>query len=40
MSRGEFPEAVSLGVRAVGWSEAEVNAWIAERIALPRKVAA
>jgi len=32
MSRGEFPRAISLGRHAVGWIEADVEAWIAERI--------
>jgi prophage regulatory protein len=38
MSRGEFPRAVSLGRHAVGWNEADVDAWIAERV--PRSRAA
>ena len=29
---GEFPAQVSLGPRAVGWLEAEVDRWIASRI--------
>lgn len=29
---GEFPAQVSLGARAVGWVEAEVEAWIAAQI--------
>ena len=28
-----FPHSVSLGARAVGFSEAEIRAWIAARIA-------
>ena len=32
MSRGEFPRAVNIGRHAVGWTEASVEAWIAERI--------
>ena len=28
---GLFPRPVSLGARAVGWLESEVNAWIAAR---------
>jgi prophage regulatory protein len=38
MSRGEFPQPVKLGARAVGWRESNVLAWIAAR--QPRKVAA
>ena len=28
VSQGAFPAPVSLGGRAVGWIEAEVNAWL------------
>lgn len=38
LSEGTFPRPVALGVRAVGWIEAEIDAWIAERIALSRGV--
>jgi prophage regulatory protein len=31
VSRGEFPAPVELGVRARGWREEQVDAWIAER---------
>jgi prophage regulatory protein len=30
---GRFPKPVRLGERGVGWVEAEIQAWIAERIA-------
>jgi prophage regulatory protein len=33
---GTFPRPVPLGVRAVGWIESEVNAWIAERVRIAR----
>lgn len=33
MARGEFPRSVSLGERSVGWVEADVDSWIAGRIA-------
>ncbi|HBH27053.1 MAG TPA: AlpA family transcriptional regulator [Rhodospirillaceae bacterium] len=36
MARGQFPAQVALGPRAVGWLEAEVNAWLAQRIAAAR----
>ena len=36
ISRGTFPAPVSLGGRAVGWIEAEVNAWLTARIAQRR----
>jgi prophage regulatory protein len=32
MNRGEFPPSVSLGLRAVGWVESEVQNWIDRRI--------
>ena len=32
MNRGQFPESVPLGGRAIGWIEEEVNAWIEDRI--------
>ncbi len=30
---GEFPPQVSLGARAVGWVESEVDEWLVHRIA-------
>ena len=33
IQRGDFPKPVHLGKRAVGWPEAEVNAWLGERLA-------
>lgn len=30
---GDFPRPVNLGAKAVGWVEAEVDDWIARRIA-------
>ena len=35
-AQGRFPRPVSLGSRAVGWIEAEVDEWIRERIAESR----
>ena len=32
LDQGRFPRPVSLGARAVGWIEAEVDEWIRERI--------
>ena len=37
ISRGTFPAPVSLGGRAVGWIEAEVQAWLTARIAQRRR---
>ena len=31
MARGEFPLPVRLGRRAVGWLEADIDAWIQSR---------
>ena len=32
----KFPQRVKIGVRAVGWLDKEVNAWLIKRIALSR----
>ena len=39
LDQGRFPRPVSLGTRAVGWIEAEVDEWIRERIEASRSVA-
>ena len=36
LDQGSFPRPVSLGARAVGWIESEVDEWIRERIAASR----
>lgn len=36
LDQGRFPRPVSLGGRAVGWIEEEVDEWIRERIAESR----
>jgi prophage regulatory protein len=36
LEQGRFPRPVSLGGRAVGWIESEVDEWIGERIAESR----
>ena len=36
LDQGRFPQPVSLGARAVGWIEAEVDGWMRERIAASR----
>lgn len=33
-----FPAPVQLGVRSVAWPEAEVLAWVEERLKAPRKL--
>jgi prophage regulatory protein len=40
VSQGTFPRPVSLGGRAVGWVEDEIQSWLAERIAARREAAA
>ena len=37
ISEGSFPTPVSLGGRAVGWIEAEVQAWVEGRIKASRQ---
>ena len=32
MANGEFPTSVSLGGRAVGWLEEDVNSWLEEKV--------
>jgi len=31
MSRGNFPQQIKLSLRAVGWAESEINAWMDAR---------
>ena len=40
ISQGTFPKPVSLGARAVGWVEAEVQEWVQRQIEASRKAAA
>ena len=37
LEQGRFPRPVSLGGRAVGWIEAELDEWMRERIAASRR---
>jgi prophage regulatory protein len=39
VSEGKFPKPITLGPRAVGWIDAEIADWIAQRIAQSRKAA-
>lgn len=32
MSKDEFPKSISLGDRAIGWLETDIEQWIDERI--------
>ncbi len=40
VSEGTFPRPVSLGGRAVGWIESEIQQWLEQRIEASRKAAA
>jgi prophage regulatory protein len=33
MSKGEFPDSISLGSRAIGWLEGDINLWLEQCIA-------
>lgn len=37
VSQGTFPKPVSLGTRAVGWVEAEIQEWLQRQIETSRK---
>jgi prophage regulatory protein len=37
ISQGKFPRPVSLGSRAVGWVESDVEAWVSQRIEISRR---
>jgi len=37
VSQGSFPKPVSLGARAVGWVEAEIQEWLQRQIETSRK---
>ena len=38
MKNGEFPKNIKLGVRAVGWLDADIQAWIDSRISATQAV--
>ena len=37
MRIGEFPKSISIGIRAIGWMESEIQQWIADRVKASRK---
>lgn len=39
VSQGMFPKPISLGARAVGWVEAEIQEWLQRQIEANRMVA-
>lgn len=36
MSEGTFPESISLGDRAIGWLESDIDAWLRQQVAASR----
>lgn len=40
VAEGTFPKPVSLGGRAVGWIEAEIQQWLEQRIEASREAVA
>lgn len=38
ISRGEFPAPISLGARAVGWLESDINQWINDCVTRSKNV--
>ncbi|MFV1976005.1 MAG: helix-turn-helix transcriptional regulator [Candidatus Scalindua sp.] len=39
IKEGSFPKPVSLGARAVGWLESEIDSWLEEQIKQSRQAA-
>jgi prophage regulatory protein len=37
VAAGNFPKPISLGARAVGWLDSEIDAWLANQIELSRR---
>ncbi|MAM70221.1 MAG: AlpA family transcriptional regulator [Gammaproteobacteria bacterium] len=37
MAEGSFPKPISLGARAVGWIQSDIEKWLDSRIAETRK---
>jgi prophage regulatory protein len=37
VSKNEFPSPISLGARAVGWIESEIEAWLSAQVEKSRK---
>jgi len=40
IAEGTFPKPVSLGDRAVGWLESEIESWLSSRVEASRQVKA
>lgn len=37
ITNGSYPKPISLGARAVGWLESDIDGWIAARIEVTRR---
>jgi prophage regulatory protein len=37
MNKGEFPQSISLGDRAIGWLEADIEQWLEDKITPSKK---
>jgi prophage regulatory protein len=37
IAEGSFPKPVSLGARAVGWLESDIQEWLRQRVELSRR---
>ncbi|MDE3021833.1 MAG: AlpA family transcriptional regulator [Pseudomonadota bacterium] len=38
MKTGEFPQAIALGQRSIGWIESEIQQWIVDRVKASREI--
>ena len=36
MKNGTFPKSLSLGARAIGWLESDIQAWIDSRVSISK----
>lgn len=37
MAKGEFPRPIKIGARAVGWLDADIDAWIEAQVSASRR---
>ena len=37
IANGRFPAPIQLGVRAVGWLESDIDAWVSKRVEASRR---
>jgi len=38
MSKNEFPKSISLGDRAIGWLESDIEQWIEEKVSASKQL--